>query len=43
MKIDPKYAFVHAFLLICPSYPLKICHYDQKHTIFPNFARFVHP
>ena len=35
MKIDPKYVFLHGFLLICLS---KICHYDQKHTLFSNFA-----
>ena len=43
MKIDPKYALVHAFLLICPSYPLKICHYDQKDTLFSQFCTFFVP
>ena len=44
MKIDPKYAFLHAFFLICLSCPFKkFALYDQKHTLFPNFARFCTP
>ena len=44
MKIDPKYALLHAFFLkfaclVCS----KICLYDQKHTLFSNFARFCTP
>ena len=35
MKIDPKYAFLHACHVL-----FKICLYDQKHTLFFNFARF---
>ena len=44
MKIDPKYTFLHAFFLILSimSFP-KICLYDQKHTLFSNFARFYTP
>ena len=41
LKIDPKYVFLHTFLLICPSCPF------QKHTFFFffffNFARFCTP
>ena len=44
MKIDPKYAFLHVFFLICVSCPSKICQSDPKHTLFfPNFARFCTP
>ena len=44
MKIDPKYVFLHAFFLICLSCPFQNnCLYDQKHTFFPNFARFCTP
>ena len=43
MKIDPKYAFLHAFFLICPSCPSQNCQNDQKHTLFSNFARFCTP
>ena len=44
MKIDPKYAFLHAFFLICPSCPLKICQYDKKKTHpFFQFCMFLHP
>ena len=42
MKIDPKYAFLHAFSFICQSYPFQNL-YDQKHTLFSNFARFCTP
>ena len=40
MKIDPKFVFLHAFFLICPSCPFQN---DQKHTLFSNFARFCTP
>ena len=45
MKIDPKYTFLHTFFLICVHAHVlsKICQYGQKHTIFPNFARFCTP
>ena len=43
MKIDPKYAFLHAFSFICQSCPSKICLYDQKHTLFFQFCTFLHP
>ena len=44
MKIDPNYAFLHAFFLICPSCPFQYMSiYDQKHTLFSNFARFCTP
>ena len=46
MKIDPKYAFLHAFFLICLvawHVLSKICLYDQKHTLFSNFTHFCTP
>ena len=43
MKKDPKYAFLHAFFLICLSCAFQICLYAQKHTLFSNFARFCTP
>ena len=46
MKKDPKYAFLHAFFLIYLSCSFQNCLYsvyDQKHTLFSNFARFWTP
>ena len=47
MKIDPKYGFLHAFFLICPSCPFQnfVYNYDQKHAFyfFPSFARVCTP
>ena len=44
MKKDPKYAFLHAFFLICLSCSFQnLSRYDQKHTLFSNFARFCTP
>ena len=43
MKIGPKYTFLLAFFLICPSCPFQICQYDQKHTLSSNFAHFFTP
>ena len=44
MKIDPKYAFLHAFFLICPSCPFQnLSVYDQKHTLFFQFCTFYTP
>ena len=45
MKKDPKYAFLQAFFSICLSYSFQHLSiwYDQKHTLFPNFARFCTP
>ena len=43
MKIDPKYLFFHAFVLICPSCPFQNLLMWQKPTIFSNFARFCTP
>ena len=34
MKIDPKYAFLHAFFLICPSCPFQKFDYMTKNTPF---------
>ena len=34
MKIDPKYAFLHAVFLICVHVLSKICQCDQKQTFF---------
>ena len=31
------------FSLICPSCPFQNLLYDQKHTLFSNFARFCTP
>ena len=41
MKKTPKYAFLHAFFA-CHVHS-KICLYDQKHTLFSNFAHFCTP
>ena len=43
MKIDPNYAFLHAFSLICPSCPFQNWWNWQKHTLFSNFAWFCAP
>ena len=44
MKIDPKYAFLHAFFLICLSCPSQNLLYMTKNTpFFSNFARFCTP
>ena len=43
MKIDPKYAFLHAFFSIFHHVLFKICQYDQKHTLFSNFVCFCTP
>ena len=43
MKIDPKYAFLQAFSLICLSCPVQDFQYDQKHILFSNFASFCTP
>ena len=43
MKKDPKYTFLHAFFLLCLSCSFQYCQYDQKHTLFSNFAHFCTP
>ena len=44
MKIDPKYAFLHTFLLICPSCPFQnLSIWPKTHTLFSNFTRFCTP
>ena len=43
MKIDPKYTFLHAFFLICPSCPFQNFSIWPKNTFFPNFAHFCTP
>ena len=43
MKINPKYAFLHAFSKFVLHVLSKICQYDQKHTIFFQFCTFLHP
>ena len=44
MKINPKYAFLHAFSLICPSCPFQnLPLWPKTHPFFPNFARFCTP
>ena len=45
MKIDRKYAFLHAFFLICLSSPFQFSFvYMTKNTpFFSNFARFCTP
>ena len=35
--------FCMRFSLICPSCPFQNLLYDQKHTLFSNFARFCTP
>ena len=43
MKIDPKYAFLHAFFLICLSCPFQNLSIWPKTHPFFNFARFCTP
>ena len=43
MKIDPKYAFVHAFFLIRQSCPFQSLSIWPKTHLFSNFARFCTP
>ena len=43
IKIDPKYAFLHAFFLICPSCPLKNLSIWPKTHPFFQFCTFLHP
>ena len=40
MKIDPTYAFLHAFFLICLSCPFQTSLCDQKHTLFFPILHF---
>ena len=42
-KIDPKYAFLHAFFLNFCNVLSKICKYDQKPHPFFQFCTFLHP
>ena len=42
MKIDPKYAFLHAFFLICPSCPFQnLSIWPKKHLFFPILHSFA--
>ena len=43
MKIDPKYAFLHAFFLICPSSPFQNLSIWPKICPFFQFCTFLHP
>ena len=43
MKKDPKYAFLHAFFLICLSCSFQNLSIWPKNTLFSNFARFCTP
>ena len=43
IKIDPKYAFLHAFFLICPSCPFKNLSIWPKTHPFFQFCTFLHP
>ena len=44
MKIDPKYAFLHAFFLICPSCPFQnLSILPKVHPFFFKFCTFLHP
>ena len=43
MKIDPKYAFLHAFFLICPSCPFQNLSIWPKTHPFFQIARFCTP
>ena len=44
MKIDPNYAFLNTFFLICPSCPFQnIYIWPKTHPFFPIFARFCPP
>ena len=41
---DPKYAFLHAIFLICPSCPFQnLSIWPKTHPFFSNFARFFTP
>ena len=43
LKIDPKYAFLHAFFLICPSCPFQnLSKWPKTHPFF-QFCTFLHP
>ena len=43
MKIDPKYAFLHAFFLICPSCPFQnLLLLPKTHPFFPILHVFAH-
>ena len=44
MKIDPKYAFLHAVFLICPSCPFQnMSLWPKTYPFFFNFPRFCTP
>ena len=43
MKIDPKYAFLQAFFLICPSCPFQNLSIWPKTHPFFQFCTFLHP
>ena len=43
IKVDPKYAFLHAFFLICPSRPFQNLSLWPKTHPFSNFAHFCTP
>ena len=43
MKIDPKYAFLHAFFLICVSRPFQNLSIRPKTYPFFQFCTFKHP
>ena len=43
MKIDPKYAFLYAFFLICPSCPFQNLSIWPKTHPFSQFCTFLHP
>ena len=43
MKIDPKYSFLHAFFLICPSCPFQNLSIWPKTPFFSNFTHICTP
>ena len=43
MKIDPKYTFLHAFFLICPSCPFQNLSIWPKTHPFFQFCTVLHP
>ena len=43
MKIDPKYAFLHAFFLICLSCPFQNVYMTKNTPFFFQFCTFLHP
>ena len=43
MKIDPKYTFLYAFFLICPSCPFQNLSLWPKTHLFFQFCTFLHP